>query len=194
MKKFNLINLKTKEQHICKKVVVDGFDYYVSDEDTPVGSLYYSVATNTIHTMGMETKDNESFDLSIRKLHFKVITTNNPNIDLPQIVDEVEMLAKKDANLVWCDKSTPENEQREFNGHVTGFIEGYNKSQETHPNSDEDMIDFAIWLNDTVFATYQVAGKYVGMWHIHYPNFTYITSNELIELFKEQQIKTVYYE
>jgi len=29
--KYKLINAQTKEEHLCDKVTIDGFDYYVSD-------------------------------------------------------------------------------------------------------------------------------------------------------------------
>lgn len=29
---YKLINIKTKEEHLCDKVTIKGFDYYVSDE------------------------------------------------------------------------------------------------------------------------------------------------------------------
>ena len=32
MTKFKLINIDTKEDHLCDKVTRNGFDYYVSDE------------------------------------------------------------------------------------------------------------------------------------------------------------------
>ena len=37
MKKYKLINTTTKEEHLCDKVTIDGFDYYVSDEKYAVG-------------------------------------------------------------------------------------------------------------------------------------------------------------
>ena len=32
MNKYKLINKQTGEEHLCDKVVIDGWDYYVSDE------------------------------------------------------------------------------------------------------------------------------------------------------------------
>lgn len=32
MKKYKLINNQTKEEYLCDKVTIDGFDYYVSDK------------------------------------------------------------------------------------------------------------------------------------------------------------------
>ena len=56
-----------------------------------------------------------------------------------------------------------------------GYRLGYNKSQETHPFSDEDMIDFAIWRTITI---------------IDEP----LTPRGELELWKSQKIKTLYYE
>ena len=47
--KYKLINQKTKEEHLCDKVTIDGFDYYASDElpkqndavITAVGNIHY---------------------------------------------------------------------------------------------------------------------------------------------------------
>lgn len=30
--KSKLINTQTKEEHLCEKVTIDGFEYYVSDD------------------------------------------------------------------------------------------------------------------------------------------------------------------
>lgn len=30
--KYKLINKTTGEEHLCDKVIIEGFDYYVSDE------------------------------------------------------------------------------------------------------------------------------------------------------------------
>lgn len=32
MNKYKLINLNTKEEQLCDKVTIDGFEYYLSDE------------------------------------------------------------------------------------------------------------------------------------------------------------------
>ena len=47
--------------------------------------------------------------------------------------------------------------------------------------SDSKFIEFGIWLQNTAFATYQIGGQYEGMWHVYYPEFGYITSEELIK-------------
>jgi hypothetical protein len=50
--------------------------------------------------------------------------------------------------------------------------------------SDSKFIEFGIWIQNRVFATYQVGGPHEGMWHVHYPEFGYITSEELIQYWK----------
>lgn len=105
----------------------------------------------------------------------KAIATNNPNVDIPQVVDEVEILAK---NL---DKSKCRNFRREhtlkevYEGIEDGFIIGYNKSQERHPFSEEDV---RFMLSEAFKASQECYQ---------------ITSYEIIQLCKEQRPKKVYY-
>ena len=37
MREYKLINTKTNEEHLCEKVTIDGFDYYVSDDEAEIG-------------------------------------------------------------------------------------------------------------------------------------------------------------
>ena len=131
--KYKLINKTTKEEYICEKVVIDGWDYYVSN-------AYGNPA----------------------------IATNYPYHDIlniPKVVDEVEILVNK--------LDTPENlDQFSFD---KGFIDGYNKSQETHPFSMED-VQFML---SEAFKASQEGYQ--------------ITSDEIIQLWKEQRPKTLYY-
>ena len=117
MKKYKLINTTTKEEHLCDKVTIDGFDYYVSDEKYAVGEncigedegglrIHKCVILNNCLAIGCK----------------KVIATNNPNIDIPKVVNKVEKLAKEQWGNV-------------HRTGILGFIDGYNKSQETHPFS-----------------------------------------------------------
>lgn len=112
---YKLIS-KTLEETICSKVVIDEFNYYVSDELAGAKDVFLN-----------ETNCPKEF------LYKKVIATSNPNIDLPKVVDEVEELA----NLEIEDGC-----ENYYDIHY-GFREGYNKSQKSHPYSGEDMIEFA---------------------------------------------------
>ena len=162
--KYKLINKQTKEETLCDKITVDGFDYYVSDEKT---QKYGDYVWNGDHILGIAkvfTPDGR-----------KVIATNNPNIDIPKVVDEVKVLAnlhKVNISEDWSRAS---------------FIKGYNKSQETHPFSEEDMIEFLNWIRDnTVFDS---APK-----PYHRKTQTRLSQEELLQLWKEQKPKTIYYE
>jgi len=149
--KHKLINKQTGEEHICDKVTIDGFDYYVSDEIPKEGDIasipgYASlVVVGSIDDMPYSEPHRNwqglfcdtCFDVEKVSEFKKVIATNNPNINIPKVVDEVERLAYEH-----CDKVIPKDVTRSLH---YSFKCGYNKSQETHPNSDEDTIEFAEW-------------------------------------------------
>ena len=173
--KYKLINTKTKEEHLCDKVTIDGFDYYVSDE-TPKkeGERCYSYYINELTMYGLPHK------IQCKK----VIATNNPNIDIPKVGSEVEMLAKQNG-FDW--ENTETSARRVF--------EKWYKSQETHPFSEEDMIEFYKWVNqphpeDNRQPT-AVYVKNIDMWWHNHKKYT---SKELLQLWKEQKPKIVYYE
>lgn len=151
--KYKLINKQTGEEHICEKVVIDGWDYYVSDEKGQVGDIV--VEKYVDGTIGLEQIDTlNDIDLLLQK---KVIATNNPDIDIPKVVELLDYETNKYSEIT-------EEPQR-----IIGFALGYNKHQETHPFSEEDVIDFATFRN----------GGDV---------------REEFNLWKEQRTKTLYYE
>ena len=41
MKKFKLINNKTKEETVCSLVTIDGFEYYVDDNEIIQKDFYF---------------------------------------------------------------------------------------------------------------------------------------------------------
>lgn len=164
--KYKLINYVTKTETFCGKVTIDGFDYYVSDEN-PVGDSYVF----DLDRIKFICSDDESTTTDK-----KVIATNNPNIDCPKVVDEVEKLAKK---------YTEETESLRMK---RVWKAGYNKSQETHPNSDEDMIEFAEWIADSKLHGYSKQLYEAMIRH------KVSTTKELLQLWKEQRTKIVYYE
>lgn len=175
--KYKLINQVTKEEHLCDKITIDGFDYYVSDEIIKDVRPYYGkwqVEEGTI----LNKFPTYLTDLSSCRL---IIATNNPNIDIPKVVDVVERLS----NILFEDHSknimSPQFETRKM------FILGYNKSQETHPFSEEDMIEFGDWLNKNA------SRNNAGSWGYFINPFYTKTTKELFEIWKEQRIKTLYY-
>ena len=159
MNKYKLINKTTGEEHICEKVVIDGFDYYVNDETVGNYCWYINTYTNKLyHSSTLKPDENSK----------KII----PNTDLPKVMDEVEELAEKIIPNLIHKKYVK-----------TGFIGGYNKSQETHSNSDDDMVEFAEWCENL-----QKDNKEIRR------NNPSITRKELLHLWKEQRPKTLYYE
>ncbi|MCA2656090.1 MAG: hypothetical protein IM591_12290 [Chitinophagaceae bacterium] len=179
--KYKLINKTTGEEHICEKVVIDGWDYYVSDNHAVSGdfALYAGHVTKKLVDTEWTTGDK------------KVIATNNPSIDVPQVVDEVDIIGETaceiaNVSLNWYKDKNNKDRDYSIIWHVDGIIEGYNKSQETHPNSDSDTAEFAEWLTLNTNST-SIHGEYI------YKNVRRVTK-ELIQIWKEQRPKILYYE
>lgn len=162
--KYKLINYTTKEETICDKVTIDGFDYYVSAVQATEGFYGY------INFQGGDIKKIGKYFADDWK---KVIATSNPNIDIPKVVDIfiiIEQWAKSKEKLVYQYWDKP------------SFIEGYNKSQETHSFTEQDVKNFAIFFED-----YKEVLKAEGWEIIEAP------IERVFEKWKEQQPKTVYY-
>lgn len=178
--KYKLINSQTKEESLCDKITIGIYDYYVSDEKAKHNDWCYY------------TKDSESHINYQRGEYLnakKVIATNNPNIDIPKVVDEVEILAHRyfsDERFKWEQENpdgmkSPESLIKHYDKTFAPIYKaGYNKSQEEYPFSEEDMIEFAWWLKENLgqFSCDRTAhfkGKYFKIW-------------------KEQQPKSIWYE
>jgi hypothetical protein len=158
--KYKLINKKTNEEHLCDKVVVDGFDYYVSDEKIKLDEFYID-DTNAIRTA---TTECETY-WTTRKSYKKVIATNNPSsIKLPKVVDINKWVNETISDL---DDTLVSKTAK------LCLTTGYKKSQETHPFSEDDMIEFLEWYKNHL---------------VQYP------TKDLLEIWKDKQIKTIYYE
>jgi hypothetical protein len=173
---YKLINKTTGEEHLCDKVVVDGFDYYVNDGG--VGDEYYY----HINLKQILHSNNRHIDYLASK---KIIATNNPDVALPGVVDEVKELANK---TIYVDGIIPTSN---IWGQCKGFVLGYNKSQETHPFTEEDMIEFTEWCSEKAG---RVENK-ENTWHYHetLQQAEYKTTKELFQIWKEQRVKTLYY-
>ena len=181
---YKLINKLTGEEHICQKMVVDGWDYYVSDEiieEGWKGTAYKKDVKGQIFKHFYTTND-------WYKDAKKVIATNNPNIDIPKVVDKVEQLAHKyfaEERFNWEQGNpnglkSPQSLVEHYNKTFTPlFKAGYNKSQKTHPFSEEDMIEFAKFSIKNNFCKEE--NRYYQYW-------------ELLQLWREQKPKIVYYD
>lgn len=174
MNKYKLINLNTKEEQLCDKVTAeDGFCYYVS-EGEPFAYAYIKHKNEVIKVNRIgETSGAVYHDKGFNYSHEcqKVVATNNSNIDIPMVIDAVQVFA----------------ETKVPDGFRTIWKSGYNKSQKTHPFSEENMIDFGEWLNKNA------SRNSTGTWQYFGNNFYTKTTKELFQLWKEQQPKIVYY-
>ena len=180
--KYKLINKVTQEEHLCGKITIDGFDYYMT---YPEKCCIQKEGKTVMNKGCMERNHCE-----------KVIATNNPNIDIPKVVNEIEKLAfdyheqvKRNYYSTGQKAQLPKS-NKEFQAMGDGFIDGYNKSQEMFPFTEEDMIEFAEWCQNQYFYS-TVEKKWSTEFKI-YDGVLY-TTKELLKIWKKQQPKIVYY-
>lgn len=175
MQKFKLINNKTKEETICSLVTIDVFEYYVNDNEIIQKDFYIDFRSDGNKLEQFKTK--EDWVLVGICDSKKVITTNNPNIDIPKVIEEID-LAFNYYNS---------NEQYKVSDSFH-YTNGYNKAKETYQFTEEDMIDFAEWIADS-----KKHGYCKQLYEAMIVNKVQ-TTKELLQIFKEQQIKTIFYE
>lgn|SRR5574343_294301 len=68
------------EEHLCDKVTIDGFDYYVSDTritELSANDRYYTIVENPRRIV--------RYSKHIQSKDAVIIATNNPNIDIPKV-------------------------------------------------------------------------------------------------------------
>jgi hypothetical protein len=176
--KYLLINQKTGEETLCDKVTVDGFEYYACRGETRLNDPI----TDKYRVWFWE--DNCSL-LGTQK----VIATNNPNVNIPKVVDDDEEIVNYSENLA----KSLYNPEAHRNESIKSLLSvacqsGYNKSQETHPFSEGDMVEFADWVDNMGYR--QVAN---GLYKSINDEKGKLTK-ELLQLWKFQQPKKVYYE
>jgi len=167
---YKLKNIKTNEIHLCDKVTIDGFDYYVSDEKYAVGEncigedegglrIHKCVILNNCLAIGCK----------------KVIATNNPNIDIPMVIDAVQVFA----------------ETKVPDGFRTIWKSGYNKSQKTHPFSLDDVKEIISLAREQYWDIDNrgFSSNTEGDW-----SFKYSTEDEIIQKYQETKVLTIFYE
>lgn len=86
---YKLINKTTGEETLCDKVVIDGFDYYVSDEKTKIGDWVVEYQKGGV--VGELHFVNGGYVLS-PDIQKKVISTNNTDINVSKLVDGLSNL------------------------------------------------------------------------------------------------------
>ena len=102
----------------------------------------------------------------------KVIATNNPNIDIPKVIDEVDNIIK---NAFYDKKGDFKRSTIGADDWINGLKLGYNKAKETYKFTEEDMIEFAQYVLDNI-------------------SYNNDKLEEMLFTWKKQQLKTIYYE
>ena len=182
---YKLINKTTGEETICTKVVIDGFDYYVSDDKILNNEPYISLETN------YATDPKERYVLYYLGVGLngknpkKVIATNNSIIDILHVVNEVQELAENSIS-----KMTSGTIIRMYQ--LKAYEKGYKNHAETHTLSDDEVVEFGQWVSHNDWVYLPSKGYWVNEEQEELDQK--LTSKELLQLFKEQQIKTIYYE
>lgn len=201
--KYKLINTKTKEETLCDLVTIDEFDYYVSDTKQPSidGELYHCSNKGRGINVGngipkqVLTVNKYTKDRNLCKNCKLIIATNNPNINIPKVIDEDDdsYLLNKD-NLRYIFNSgnagsggSMYNRVRKYSG-FDNFLDTdntiqeilvNNKVKETYHFTVQDMLDFGKYCINNQLCKEE--NRYYQYW-------------EMLKLWKEQQTKIVYYE
>lgn len=168
--KYKLINHKTKEETLCDKVTIDGFDYYITD---------YGVKKEGVYCIDIEAKifkDENHFPISIGQR--MIIATDNPSIDIPKVIGIINEIVKKAFY-----KEDGINFKRSTIGAddwINGLKLGYNHAKETYQFTEEDMASFAEWYFKETFTT-ELENEFKS-------------TEELLQIWKEQKPTTIYYE
>lgn len=186
---YKLINNATKEETICSLVTIDDFDYYINGENLKENEIcpYIMCWLNgTYELFNSNNSISESKRLS--GLAKKVIATNNPNIDTPKVINEVENISYN-----WLYDNAENTEIKyplvpmEY-----GFQNGYVKAKETYQYTEENLISFAAFCSDN--HTLDDSDKSNICWQPIFKDGQKQTTQELLSIWKEQQPKILYYE
>lgn len=164
---YRLINNKTKEETICNLVTINGFDYYVSDTritELSANDRYYTIVENPRRIV--------RYSKHIQSKDAVIIATNNPNIDIPKVIDEVNIIIK---NAFYDKKGDFKRSTIGADDWINGLKLGYNKAKETYQFTEEDIIEFAQYVLDNI-------------------SYNNDKLEEMLFTWKKQQIKTIYYE
>jgi hypothetical protein len=181
---YKLINSKTKEEHICDKIIIEEFDYYVSNEyikDVRPYKDKWHIEKGII----LNKFPTYLTDLSECKL---IVATNNPNIDIPKVIGEIEKFAMDILKNKWPHlyifgypkKPYPTNYENDLNCTLLGLL----KSQTFN---EKDMIEFTEWTHKN---EYMLINE---IW-FHLGHVTYLSTKDLLQIWKKQQPKIIFYE
>ncbi len=166
---YKLINFVTHEEHLCEKVTIDEFDYYVGNTPAKDYEGFYFLKDKIYHTSKTLLQTGCK----------KIIATNNPNINLPKLINEIEKLGEIETNIRILRHQVTSKAARTY---FEGFMNGFEKSRETYQFTENDMIEFAKWLR--IEDTEKNAEKYANFYDL-----------DMLGFWKENnQMKNLYYE
>ena len=175
--KYELRNKNTGEKYLCEKVTIDKGDFYYVDKVVPFeelvfGRWYYSEKEND-YNMFQSGQPKENYtDWK------EIIATNASAIKLPQVIYDIEVFANE-----YCKEQDRVGEYHDY----YSYKEGYNKHAETHPYSEEDMVEFVEYLDNTGYT--QVTN---GFWK-SFNDEKGKTTKELLQTWKSQQPQVLYF-
>lgn len=170
--KYKLINKTTNETHVCDKVIIDGFDYYVKED---------LVKEDEFFLMGNQIIQNSSLltDEWCKSKQPKVIACNYLSTDIPKVIDELEIYEYSNSlsKLLYDEERHRDSSIKDL--FIVACQSGFNLSKESNPFSEYDMLKFAV---------------FVGNYYADIHNKV-VSTKELLEIWKSShQIKTLYYE
>ena len=108
-------------------------NYYVIDDSEIKEDDYYLVLEEGEYVLyNLVSETNGKNPLKITHSTQEGIGEQLNLNDIEELVNgySIREMAEIDAHLVWNDETTFENEQRELNGHIIGFIEGFKAHKE----------------------------------------------------------------
>lgn len=174
--KYLLKQNKEDKGILCNKVIIDGYKYY----------LYYNTEPKKIGQYYI-TKDNQVDIVKTGKeLGKPILCSNNPNIDLPKVVDEDNIINKIINEILGF--KVVRIQETEF---IIGLKLGYNKSQETHPFSLDDVKEIINLAREQYWDVDNrgFSSSTEGDW-----SFKYSTEDEIIQKYQETKVLTIFYE
>lgn len=169
---YKLINKTTKEEHICSKVTIADLDYYVNDILTP-DKVCIRYIDGEPHFM--------IYDKGITHKQLHIVASNNQNFD-KNIIDNFDSVVEQAFNI--------KNPSVDTMWKKAMWKDGYINSQETHPFSNENMILFSEWCAKSNFTYYFDGDKWT--WG-NSKTQQYYSSEEMLGVFLNEQVKIIYY-
>lgn len=167
----NCIYPSCKEEHICSKITIDNFDYYIDDELKGKEGLNYNYAIQRLDKLSRSYNSYTSESRFCRK----VIATNNSTlVDIPKVIDVKYFIN----DYITFDLDPCEN-NRELQTAKYSYKEGYNKAKETYQYNEKDMIEFGLFCANFAVSNEDVEDN---------------TRKKLLKMWKEEKLTIIYYE